>query len=469
MVRRNASSEGDMIGIPRHQALHEFPLAKEDEVVAGAPPSEAQPTPAAIDASPVARPDARSMARVLFRADAGWRVQSLAQATSRSQAVARFDEIRQSAATMSPGHPEVLRAIGALALNIGGSSGCGFGMGRGTGAAIAELGIRYHFDTRMPLGIGEDRNYIDQDTDLALQQLCAVVTLRWLGATLVGGTFAALGGVLAPRAAALTGRQLAAIAPERLIPDHVANLLDETGAPYGDKGVDRLRREIQQVQQATGQIDGTTHVRSGVVAFGVLNAVRGTALGQSPVGVMPDIGISTAVSFMAGMATGLIAGTLMARKRHLVPDARHTGDGQAPLVQVPLFEVKKTAPVMPRFTGTGACNGLGNLARGIGDRIRLLAVSTWLLALLGVLVSFAGAATRREPLNWVHRVGKAIELGVGVGAAVDPYFGGLPAVLARDRARLERQQAQLEWARLAPLEPRADAESPVETLALRQL
>lgn len=451
-----------MIGVQGQQAYRGLSSSDEDDIddagsAAGdrAPAAPRMPGPGPHDTAPL---DIRTGGRGFVPANCRSRILDLA---SRPDPVSRFNAIRLGDTTMSPGNPEVLRAIVALAVSIGGAAAFGFGLGRGMGGALAELGIRHLFDTEQPLGIGEDRNYVDQDTDHNLAQIAAIATGRWLGATICGGLCATLASVVAPKAAALTGRQLVAIPSEELIPDRVAELRDETGTPYGMAGVARLRRELERAQRETGHIDGTTHVRSGAAAFGVLNAVRGTALGMSPIGVLPDIGISAAVSLTAGASTGLTAGTLMAGKRHRVPDAAHAGDGPAPLVRVPLFEVKKTAPVPPRFTGTGWRNGLGNVCRGAADRIRLFVASTWLLGLLGLLVNLAGAGTRREPLNWVHRAGKAIELGVGVGAAVGPYFRGLPAVNARDRARLERQ--------LAPLGHRPGPPSPIETLALRQL
>lgn len=361
---------------------------------------------------------------------------------ARSEAVRRFDAARLGDTTMSAGHPEVRRAILALALSIGVAAAFGFGLGRGIGGAIAELCVRGAFDSRPPLDFGEDRNYVDLNTDRALLQIAAIATARWLGATILGGVGATLGSVVAPRAAAWTGRQLTAIAPEHLVPDHVAGLRDETGALYGADGVRRLRRQLQAAQVDAGQLHGSTHVRSGVAAFGAVNAARGAAQAMTPVGALPDIGLSACASLAAGVATGLAAGTRMAAQRWRVPDAGHLGDTPAPLVQVPLFEVRKAPPVPPRFTGTGVRNGLGNVARGVADRIRLFVASTWLLGLLGLLVNVAAAATRREPLNWVHRAGKAVELGVGVGAAVGPYFRGLQPVVARDRARLEAQRAR---------------------------
>ena len=107
---------------------------------------------------------------------------------------------------------------------------------------------------------------------------------------------------------------------------------------------------------------------------------------------------------------------------------------------VPLFEVKKSPAVLPRFTGTGARHAAGNIGHGVANRLWLFIGSTWLLGVLGLLVNAAGAATRPAPLNWIHRAGKAIELGVGVGCAVRPYFQGLPPIAAREIARLERQR-----------------------------
>jgi hypothetical protein len=464
-----------MIGVQVQQAYRGLSSSDEDEVeddfddagdAAGdrdPVPPQRTPDPSPRDAPPV---DTRTGFRGFVPATGRSRILDLA---SRPDPVSRFNAIRHGDTSMSSGNPEVLKAIVALAVSIGGAAAFGFGLGRGMGGALAELGVRHLFGTEQPLGIGEDRNYFDQDTDHNLAQIAAIATGRWLGATICGGLCATLASVVAPRIAALTGRQLVPIPPEELIPDRVAELRDATGTPYGMAGVDRLRREIQRAQVETGHVEGTTHVRSGAAAFGVLNAVRGTALGMSPIGVLPDIGLSAAVSLTAGASTGLAAGTLMTRRRHRVPDAAHVGDGPAPLVRVPLFEVKKTAPVPPRFSGTGVRHGLGNVAWGAADRIRLFIASTWLLGLLGLLVNLAGAGTRREPLNWVHRAGKAIELGVGVGVAVGPYFRGLPPINARDRARLEGQRASLGEARQAPREPRADAVMPVETLALRHL
>jgi hypothetical protein len=468
-----------MLGIPRDQAFHEFPSSYQDEPDAGRRSETRQvcdvsdrcDKPDVREADAEADADAGPVALTVFQADAGARPQALAAIKSR--AVARFDEIQLSGTTMTPGNFEVMKAILAVAVSIGTAAALGFGLGRGIGGAVAELGVRRFFDSWQPLGIGEDRNYIDRDTNDGLLQIATVATGRWIGASLCGGIGAAVGSVVAPRVAALSGRQLAAIPPAQLVPDHVADLLDETGSPYGADGVYRLRLAIKAAQDDCGQIGGTVHVRGGVVAFGALNAARGASLGMSAVGVLPDIGISAGVSLTAGSATGLVAATHMVTKRHRLPDAGYTGDDPTPLVQVPLFEVKKTAPILPRFTGTGVRDSLENMGRGAADRIRLFLGSTWLLGLLGLLVNFAGAATRPAPLNWIHRTGKALELGVGVGVAVGPYFRGIPPINARDRVRLERQQVRMETRRetlcQTPREPSADAASSVETLALRQL
>ncbi|WP_157522365.1 hypothetical protein [Mitsuaria sp. 7] len=464
-----------MIGVQMQQAYRGLSSSDDDDVEDdfddagdaagfGVPASPRMPDPNPREALAL---DTRPGLRGFVPAGGRSRILDLAR---RPDPVSRFNAIRLGDTTLWSGNPEVLKAIVALAVSIGGAAAFGFGLGRGMGGALAELGVRHLFGTEQPLGIGEDRNYFDQDTDHNLAQIAAIATGRWLGATICGGLCATLASVVAPRIAALTGRQLAPIPPEELVPDRVAELRDATGTPYGRDGVDRLRQEIRCAQVATGHIEGTTHVRSGAAAFGVLNAVRGTALGMSPIGVLPDIGISAAVSLTAGASTGLAAGTLMVHQRHRVPDAAHVGDGPAPLVRVPLFEVRKTAPVPPRFTGTGVRHGLANVTWGAADRIRLFIASTWLLGLLGLLVNLAGAGTRREPLNWVHRAGKAIELGVGVGVAVGPYFRGLPPINARDHARLASQRgAHLEEARQGRREPRADAPLPVETLALRRL
>jgi hypothetical protein len=362
------------------------------------------------------------------------------QEATRRQAVARFDAIRLTGVSMTPADIEVLKAIVALAVSIGGAAALGFGLGRGIGGAIAELGVRSAFDAPQTLGIGNDRNYVEQDTDHSLLLIAVITTSRWVGASICGAIGATVGSVVSPRAAALTGRQLAAIPPDQLVPDHVADLLDETGAPHGMDGVRRLRQEIQAIQDRHGLIDGPTQVRAGEWAFGGMNAVRGASLGMAPLGALPDIGMSAGVSLTAGALTGLAAGVAMARQRHRVPDAGHVGGDPAPLVSVPLFEVKKTPVVRSRFTGTGPRHAMGNIGHGVAHRLRLFLGSTWLLGMLGLLVNVAGAATRPAPLNWIHRAGKAVELGVGVGCAVRPYFQGLPPINAREHARLESQR-----------------------------
>lgn len=358
----------------------------------------------------------------------------------RRQAVARFDAIRIAGMSMTPADTEVLKAIVALAASIGGAAALGFGLGRSIGGAIAELGVRSAFDAPQTLGIGSDRNYVDQDTDHNLLQIAVIATSRWVGASICGAIGATLGSVVSPRVAALSGRQLVPVPPAQLVPDHVADLLDGSGTPYGLEGVRRLRQEIQALQDRHGLIDGPTQVRAGEKAFGGLNAIRGASLGMTPLGALPDIGLSAGVSLTAGALTGLAGGVAMTRQRHRVPDAGH-GDGQpAPLVPVPLFEVRKSPAVLPRFTGTGARHAAGNIGHGVANRLWLFIGSTWLLGVLGLLVNVAGAATRPAPLNWIHRTGKAIELGVGVGCAVRPYFQGLPPIAAREIARLERQR-----------------------------
>lgn len=425
-----------MIGIQQEHALLELPSSDPDHEAGDQRTGDQRSgvTPPDDDA-----PLARSRASSALHAAAPPR--GLDEA-ARQLALSRFDAIRRGGMTMSVGQPDARAAVLALAMSIGVAAAFGFGLGRGIGGAIAELGVRSVFDTRQPLDFGTDRNYVDLNTDRNLLQIAAIATARWLGATILGGIGATLGSVVAPRAAALTRRQLTAIAPEHLVPDHVAGLLDGNGVPYGLEGVRRLRQQILAAQSDTGQLHGRTHIRSGVVAFGAVNAARGAVQAMTPLGALPDIGISAAASLAAGAATGLAAGTWMVGARLPVPDAGHAGDGPAPLVPVPLFEVKKTAPVLPRYTGTGPRHGMGNVARGAADRIRLFVASTWLLGLLGLLVNLAGAATRPSPRNWIHRAGKAVELGVGVGAAVGPYFRGLQPVAVRDRARLEAQRAR---------------------------
>ncbi|WP_431051537.1 hypothetical protein [Roseateles sp. L2-2] len=359
---------------------------------------------------------------------------------ARRQAVGRFDAIRLAGLSMTPADTEVLRAIVALAVSIGCAAACGFGLGRGIGGAIAELGVRSAFDAPQTLGLGSDRNFVDQNTDHGLLQLAVIATVRWVGASICGAIGATLGSVVSPHLAARTGRQLSALPTAQLVPDHVADLLDGTGTPYGPEGVRRLRQEIQAAQERHGLIDGRTHVRAGEWAFGALNAVRGASLAMAPLGALPDVGLSAGVSLTAGALTGLAGGVAMARQRHRVPDAGHVGGDPAPLVQVPLFEVKKSSPVLPRFTGTGLRHAAGNIGLGVAHRLRLFLSSTWVLLGLGVLVNVAGAATRPAPINWIHRAGKAVELGVGVGCAVRPYFEGLPPINARERARLESQR-----------------------------
>ncbi|OWQ48839.1 hypothetical protein CDL60_02820 [Roseateles noduli] len=385
-------------------------------------------------------PQPRSRAASLALALVNPRSRSQERDTVRRQAVARFDAIRRGGVSMTPADTEVLKAIVALAASIGCAAAFGFGLGRGIGGAIAELGVRSVFDAPQTLGLGSDRNYVDQDTDRGLLQIAVIATARWIGASICGAIGATLGSVVSPRAAALTGRQLAAIPAAQLVPDHVADLLDGTGTPYGPEGVRRLRQEIQAAQERHGLIDGRTHVRAGEWAFGGLNAVRGASLGMAPLGALPDIGLSAGVSLTAGALTGMAGGVAMARQRHRVPDAGHVGGDPAPLVQVPLFEVRKTPAVLPRFTGTGPRNAMGNIVHGVAHRLRLFIGSTWLLGVLGLLVNIAGAATRPAPINWIHRAGKAVELGVGVGCAVRPYFEGLPPLNARERARLEGQR-----------------------------
>lgn len=382
----------------------------------------------------------RSRAASLAIALANPRSRSLEHDAVRRQAVTRFDAIRIAGLSMTPADTEVLKAIVALAAFIGGAAALGFGLGRGIGGAIAELGVRSAFDAPQTPGIGNDRNFVDQDTDHSLLQIAVIATARWVGASICGAIGATLGSVVSPRVAALTGRQLVAIPPAHLVPDHVADLLDRTGTPYGLEGVRRLRQEIQALQDRHGRIDGPTQVRAGEGAFGGLNAIRGASLGMAPLGALPDIGLSAGVSLTAGALTGLAGGVAMARQRHRVPDAGHGDGGPAPLVPVPLFEVKKAPAVLPRFTGTGVRHAVGNIGHGVVNRLCHFIGSTWLLGVLGLLVNVAGAATRPVPLNWIHRAGKAVELGVGVGCAVRPYFQGLAPINARERARLESQR-----------------------------
>jgi len=351
----------------------------------------------------------------------------------------KFDAIVQDGQTRKLTDLDVVRAVGFQAAVVGGGAAAAFGLGRSFGADAAELAVKaaYRLNMKDQLGVGSDKGATDHSLQHA-GQTSVIPVARAVGATVGGGVGAVVGNVLAPRVAALAGRQFKPIPAEELVPDHVAELLTG-GRPYGAEGVARLRAQVTEAHGRFGAIGGAAHVNGGRAAFGAVNAVRGGSQGGQAVGLY-DMPISTGVSATAGAATGIFAGVKMANHRLAVPDANHTGDGNAPMVDVPTFSVGTPAPIPNRFTGPTATQTAMNIAAGTVDRIVHMNAATLPLAAANMAGALVSASLPKAASTVGPRIVKALELGGGVLTAVSPWFKSQPTIANNDKARIDRQQ-----------------------------
>ena len=165
---------------------------------------------------------------------------------------------------------------------------------------------------------------------------------------------------------------------------------------------------------------------------------------MSPAGAGPHIGLSIVVSATSGAATGAGAAFTMARQRVSVPDARHNGDGPAPMVSVPPFQVATPAAPPDRFTGPTKTATAVNIAKGSLDRIGQMGKATAALGAASLTGPAIAAALPDTPGDVAHRIIQAGVLGAGVAAAVEPWFKAQPEIAGRDAARRAPPPADIE-------------------------
>jgi hypothetical protein len=359
-----------------------------------------------------------------------------------SPAVRRFGEIVASNDTMNAANPEVKKAAVFQGVNVGAGAGFAFGLGRSLGASAADMITRAAFEAPQLAGVGADGANFQKQTDRETALMMTTAISRWVGAAIGGGIGAAVGNVVAPRLASTAGRQLLPVAPNDLVPDHVANLLKPDGQPYGQEGVAALRAGIAATQKEHGNIAGGTHVRAGEIAFGAENALRGAGQGLQPMGLPVDVAISTIVSATSGAATGATAAFDMARQRVEVPDARHTGSGPAPMINVPPFRIGDPAPIPDRFTANTKVETAKNMALGTGDRTLQMAKASGPLGAAGLTGTAIAAALPETEGDYAHRLIQMGVLGAGVAAAVEPWFQSQPRIAGRDAERLAQQRSR---------------------------
>jgi len=352
-----------------------------------------------------------------------------------------FNAIVQEGQSRTLTSPDVVKAIVFQAATVGGGAAFAFGLGRSLGASVAEMIVRAGYKSAQQVGVGQDTaNY--KESDHHTTQMLVTTVARAVGAAVGGGVGATVGNVLAPRVAALAGKQFKPIPADVLVPDHVAELLTG-GRPYGAEGVRQLREQVAAAHKEYGAIVGDAHVHAGEVAFGTENALRGLGQGKQPMGLLVDVPVSTAVSATAGAATGGYAAIMMAKHRLSVPNANYAGEGNAPMVSVPTFQVGDVAPIPDRFTGPTAADTARNIAAGTGDRILHMGKATLPLSAANLTGTAIAAALPKTPGDIGHRVEQALESGAGVAAAVRPWFESQPTIANNDKARIAAQKERV--------------------------
>jgi len=355
-----------------------------------------------------------------------------------------FNAIVQDGQNRRLTDPDVVKAMAFQAVNVGGGAAFAFGAGRAIGAGVAEMIVKAGFQSPQLAGVGPDTAHYHETGQQTWQQhtgqVVATAVARAIGATVGGGIGATVGNVVAPRLAAMLGKQFKPMPADVLVPDRVAKLRKPDGQLYGEAGVKDLREQVTAAHKEYGAIVGDAHVHAGQLAFGVENASRGLGQGKQPMGAPTDAGVSIGVSGTAGAVTGIYAAIKMAGHRLSVPNPDHTGTDPAPMVDVPTFYAGDPAPIPDRFTGPTVKHTAMNIAAGTGDRIGQMAKATWPLSAANVAGTVIAAAIPKGPSNIAHRVVQAVEAGPGVAAAVRPWFESQPNILNKDKARIARQQ-----------------------------
>jgi hypothetical protein len=226
---------------------------------------------------------------------------------TRQRANQRFQSLVQGKESLRLSRRASWLPIVHQSLSLGGGAGFAFGLGRSMGAAVVDLVGQAIETDKEPqwLGVGRDTLDFHEMSKHELAMTYGLPLVRWGFTAIGGGMGAAAGHVLAGRLANwAAGVSLQSINAHELVPDHVAHLKDPQGQLYGEAGVAALRREIQSRQKAAASIDGPRHINGGRASFGLLNAARGLGQGMQPMGALVNVAVSTAVSGLAGAATG---------------------------------------------------------------------------------------------------------------------------------------------------------------------
>jgi hypothetical protein len=366
---------------------------------------------------------------------------------------------------------DLLRATAYQAAFVGAATAATFGAGRTSGQVGTKQGARR-------IGAGAATGPAPDSAAEVVVQLAKDLLVH-LGTTAAGAAINTAAPLTLLPAANLIGLKFARNSASDVVPDSSVEGLNTLVPGAGTA----LRAEAAHKQTAADSLASNSSIASGEVAFDLMNAVRGAAVGAAELGPIAAFGTGTLVSALGGAGTGLGMAYQQATATLQVPSpqAIERAVQRADIEQLDssarqqllsellahgndlkLFAVKPTASTLAAFQAAWANSPhrvprpaaapelqrsmserasalfltMGNVARAVGDRFLRLNEAT---IITDAVLALAPRALTGADANGA-RVLAAVANSVAIHPAVPRWFVKLGEIAAHDAARLSANQ-----------------------------